>query len=134
MKIFNISKKVFISSGLILIFMFALANSSPAQSAVTKKAAAKSWNAFWTKFTQVVKTKNRKAFIALTTKDYKDAGGGTIEDWLSATPWSELRASVNKGTKKYSFEDGQVWRITGDEYLLFVFEKGRWRFYGGLVA
>ena len=96
------SKKVIISSGLILIFMFVSAGFTQAQSAATKKAASKSWNSFWTKFSTAVKNKDRKTFIALTRKDFQDAGGGSIEEWLDSTSWSRLRNSVNKGTKDYS--------------------------------
>lgn len=127
------SKKVIISSGLILIFMFVSAGFTQAQSAATKKAASKSWNSFWTKFSTAVKNKDRKTFIALTRKDFQDAGGGSIEEWLDSTSWSRLRNSVNKGTKDYS-HGKEIGRITKNRDLIFVYGKNGWRFFGELVA
>lgn len=127
------SKKVIISSGLILIFMFVSAGFTQAQSAATKKAASKSWNSFWTKFSTAVKNKDRKTFIALTRKDFQDAGGGSIEEWLDSTSWSRLRNSVNKGTKDYS-HGKEIGRITKNKDLIFVYGKNGWRFFGELVA
>jgi hypothetical protein len=127
-------KKIIISSGLILIFMFVSAGFAQAQSAATKKAASKSWNAFWTKFSTAVKTKNRKAFISLAIKGFEDPGGFNIEQWLDSTSWSRLRNSVNKGTKDYSPGSKKVMRITRNRDLIFVYEKKGWRFLGALVA
>ncbi|HRH41494.1 MAG TPA: hypothetical protein PKY82_07595 [Pyrinomonadaceae bacterium] len=127
------SKKVIISSGLILILMFVSAGFTQAQSAATKKAATKSWNSFWTKFSTAVKNKDRKTFIALTRKDFQDAGGGTLKEWLDSTSWSRLRNSVNKGTKDYS-HGKEIGRITKNKDLIFVYGKNGWRFFGELVA
>jgi hypothetical protein len=105
-----------------------------AQSAATKSKASKSWNAFWTKFGTIVRNKDGKALIALTTKHYHNAGGETIKEWVQGAPWSDLKAAINKGTRPYDGHDKQVWRVTKNDYLLFVFEDGRWVFYGELVA
>lgn len=130
MKIF---RKVIISSGLILILMFVSASFAQAQTPATKKAAAKSWNVFWTKFTTAVKTKNRKTFIALTRKDFQDAGGSTIEEWIDNVSWSELRKSVNRGTMDYN-HGREIGRITKNRDLIFIYGKNGWRFFGELVA
>ncbi len=131
MKIF---RKIFISSGLILVFMFVFAGFTQAQSAATKKAASKNWNSFWTKFSTAVKNKDRKTFIALTRKGFFDAGGSTIEEWIDNVSWSRLRSSVNKGTKDYSPGSKIVMRITKNRDLIFEYGKNGWRFLGELVA
>lgn len=126
-------KKVIISSGLILILMFVSAGFAQAQSTATKKASAKSWNAFWMKFSKVVKNKDRKGFIALTRKDFQDAGGGNIEVWIDSASWSRLKSSVNKGTKDYS-HGREIGRITRNKDLIFIYGKNGWHFFGELVA
>jgi hypothetical protein len=131
----NIGKKLFISIGMTLALMFLLPNAAPAQSRQTPAAAAqKSWNAFWAKFSRAVKNKDRQTIIALTSKKFFSAGGETIEEWISEPSWAELEESVNAGTKDFRENKKEIWRITHDNYLLFVYEKKGWRFYGGQAA
>lgn len=125
------NKRLFII--LILAIFIAAPNITQAQSAATKKAADKSWNAFWMKFSNVVKNKDRKGLIALTRKDFQDAGGGSIEEWMDSASWSRLRNSVNKGTKDYS-HGREIGRITRNKDLIFIYGKNGWRFFGELVA
>ena len=126
--------KAVISCGLVLAALAVFSTFSVAQSAATKNKASKSWNAFWTKFSTGVRNKDGKALIALTTRHYHNAGGEPINEWVQGSPWSDLKAAINKGTKPYDGHDKQVWRVTKNDYLLFVFENGRWVFYGELVA
>ena len=126
-------KKVIISSGLILILMFVSAGFAQAQTPATKKAASKTWNTFWMKFSKAVKTKDRKGFIALTRKGFQDAGGSNINEWIDSASWSRLRNSVNKGTKDYS-HGREIGRITRNKDLIFIYGKNGWRFFGELVA
>lgn len=130
MKIF---RKILISSGFILILMFVSATFTQAQSAAAKKAAIKTWNAFWMKFTKVVKNEDRKGFIALTREDFQDVGGSNIEEWIDSASWSRLRNSVKKGTKDYS-HGRELGRITRNKDLIFIYGKNGWRFFGELVA
>lgn len=118
---------------LILAVFIAIPNITKAQSSATQKAAAKSWNAFWAKFSKAVKNKDRKGFIALTRKGFMDAGGSNIKEWLDSTSWSRLRNSVNKGTKDYS-HGREIGRITKNGDLIFEFGKNGWKFFGELVA
>ena len=84
MRILNISKKVLLSSGLLLLMLILLSSLAPAQSAATQNAGNKSWNAFWTKFNGAVKTKNRKSLIVLTSKKhFRDPVAKTINEWLN---------------------------------------------------
>lgn len=105
-----------------------------AQSAQTKNTADKSWNVFLTRFSTAVKTKNRKSFIAMTSKNFTSGGGETVSEWLEQVSWREIRNSVAKGTKPDGFAEGKIWRITKDNNLIFVFEKGRWSFFGQRIA
>ena len=127
----NFKKYLFLV--LILALFATVPNITKAQSGATKKAATKSWNTFWTKFSTAVKNKDRKAFIALTRKDFQDAGGSTIEEWIDNTSWRELRNSVNQGTRDFSHSK-EIGRITKDKNLIFVYGKNGWKFFGELVA
>lgn len=118
----------------VLVVLMILPGFISAQSAQTKITANKNWNGFWTKFSTAVKTRNRKSFIALTSKNFSSGGGETIGEWLKQVSWQELRNSVAKGTKPDGFAEGKIWRITKDNNLIFVFEKGRWGFFGQRIA
>ena len=133
MKILNFAKKTLVAGIMSLGLLIVFSGFASAQSWNTKKAAEKSWNTFWTKFSRVVKNKDRKGFIALTRKGFMDAGGGGIEDWIDSTSWSRLRNSVNKGTKDYS-HGREIGRITKNRDLIFIYGKNGWRFFGELVA
>lgn len=128
----RILKKILFSGGLSLALTILLAGFAFGQSNQT--AANKSWNAFWKNFSTAVKNKDRKTFIALTVKDFQDAGGFNIEQWIDNTSWRELGNSVNRGTTDYS-QDKEIMRITRDRGLIFVYDKENgWRFFGELVA
>lgn len=127
----NFKKYLFIV--LIIAVFIAIPNITKAQSSATQKAAAKSWNAFWAKFSKVVKNKDPKGFIALTRKDFQDAGGSNIKEWIDSASWSRLRNSVNKGTKNYS-HGKEIGRITRNRDLIFIYGKNGWLFWGELVA
>lgn len=114
----------------VLTVFIALPNAVPAQSPAVKKAAQTSWNAFWVKFSRVVKDKDRKGLAALTSKNFFTAGGDTLDTWFDGTSWREIQRSVNRGTMSHGSARGEVWRITRDKTLLFVFKNNRWRFYG----
>ena len=119
----------------VLAVFILLPAAAQAQTQSELRAAEKNWNAFWTKFSAAVRTKNRKAFIALTSDDFKSGGGETIREWLDYNPWRDLRSSVRRGTKRYVEYKPEIWRITRDEGLLFVYEKKKgWRFFGELIA
>ena len=127
-------KKHLLIAAVLAVFIL-IPNAARAQTQSELRAAEKSWNAFWTKFSAAVRTKNRKAFVALTSKNFKSGGGETIHEWLDYNPWRDLRSSVNRGTKSYVEYKPEIWRITRDEGLLFVYEKKKgWRFFGELIA
>jgi hypothetical protein len=129
----NTGKKIFIALGFALALMILFPASIRAQTA-TQKAADKSWNAFWSKFTKVVRTKDKKGFIALTSKEFTSAGGETIEEWVEYGQWDEWLASVRQGTKNFRWDGRKIRRITQDNYLVFVYEKKGWRFAWAMAA
>ena len=68
--------------------------------------------------------------LMASEKDFFSGGGGETRDqWLRAVSWSELQKSVKKGVKNYNY-DGKPGRVTKDNYLVFAFTGGKWRFMG----
>lgn len=136
MKVVLIGKKLFIISGLILSLMILSANITSAQSLNSNKTLERSWNAFWTKFKNAVKTKKRKAIISLTSKKFFSPSGETIGQLLNQrSTWQLLKNSVENGTKSHTCRKLPC-RITKnpiiESSLLFVFENNRWSFIGQL--
>ena len=115
----------------ILIFTFFLL--IPAfQAQAQTPAADKSWNSFWTKFSSAVKQKNRAALKSLMASEkefYPGGGGGTRDEYLDLVSWRELQQSVRTGIKA-DRTYGKPGRTTRDNYLIFAFTGGRWRFMG----
>jgi hypothetical protein len=115
----------------ILFFAFFLL--IPAFQAQAQNAAAdKSWNSFWTKFSTAVKQKNRVALKSLMVSErefYPGGGGGTRDEWLNLVSWSELQKSVRSGIKA-DRTYGKPGRTTRDNWLIFAYTGGRWRFMG----
>ena len=104
----------------------------PASAFAQTSTANRSWGAFWTKFSAAVNTRNRTNLKSLmaSEKDFFSGGGGETRDqWLRAVSWSELQKSVKKGVKNYNY-DGKPGRVTKDNYLVFAFTGGKWRFMG----
>lgn len=97
--------------------------------------ANRSWNAFWTKFSAAVNAGNKAAVknMMVAERDFNSAGGETRAQWLASVRWSELKSSVRKGVKVRNY-DGKPGRISKDNYLLFAYIGGRWRFVGVQVA
>ncbi len=98
-------------------------------------AANRSWNAFWTKFSSAINAKNRAGVksMMVAERDFDSAGGETRDQWLASVQWSELKKSVRKGVKVQGY-DGKPGRISRDNFLLFAYIGGRWRFVGVQVA
>lgn len=114
------------------ILILALCLLIPATTYAQTAATDKSWDSFWTKFSAAVSLKNRAAVKSLmaSEKDFFSGGGGeTRDEWLKSVYWPDLKGSVRSGIKKYNY-DGKPGRKTKDNYLIFAFIGGRWRFMG----
>ena len=104
----------------------------PISALAQTSAADRSWSAFWTKFSAAVNTKNKAVVKNLMTSEkefYSGGGGETRDQWLASVSWRELRQSVRSGVKNdrtYS----KPGRVTRDNYLVFAFTGGKWRFMG----
>ncbi len=103
--------------------------------ASAQTSANSSWIDFWTKFSAAVNSKNRAAVknLMISERDFYSAGGETRDQWLASVSWAELKQSVRTGVKVKKF-DGKPGRITKDNYLIFAFTGGKWRFIGVMVA
>lgn len=123
-------KKILFSGGLSLILLVGFAFGQSNQT-----AANKSWNAYWTKFNRAVKTKNRQALIALTSKRFFSPSGETISELLNKNDWRWLKNSVKNGTKPHTCRK-LICRRTRNKIvessLVFIFENNRWGFIGQL--
>lgn len=103
--------------------------------AYSQSAADKSWNAFWSRFSTAVKTKNRAAIKSMastrfTWHDVDDRVSAWLKNLDKSRSWYMVQNSVDKGTVPYNSGERKPWRVTRDDHLLFVYEGGRWRFYG----
>ena len=115
----------------LLLFLF-VPSVSFAQS-----AAEKSWKPFWTQFNAAVKSKNKAAIKRLMSseKDFRCGLDDTTRDeWLKGlddNKWlGEVQRSVVKSTKPYDNGTRRPARITKDEWLIFEYIGGKWRFVG----
>jgi hypothetical protein len=118
---------------MMLALMLLLSGLGLAQSSASPNAADKSWKAFWTKFSQAVKTKNRQVFISLISKKYfRDPGGEMINGRLNQAGWRRLKNSVSLGTKpdKCRFICRTTRNADPVSALVFVFVNNRWYFIG----
>jgi len=102
-----------------------------------QNAANKSWNPFWTQFKSAVKTKD-KAVIrrAMSSEsDFITTGGiASRNDFMKMfndkSYWKDLQESVDSGVKSYVSENGRPARKTKNNYLIFQYIGGKWRFVG----
>lgn len=112
---------------LTLVFCLLLPVSAFSQTA----AASRSWNAYWTKFSAAINSKNKAAVksMMVAERDFDSPGGETRDQWLASVDWSDLKRSVRRGVKFHSY-DGKPGRISKDNFLLFEYTGGRWKFIG----
>lgn len=93
-------------------------------------AADRSWNAFYTKFSNAIKTKNRSAIRAMADKGFGGrCANVSVNEWMkgldSQKLWGEVIKSINKGTTVSSDRKERI----ADNYLIFRFINGKWTFY-----
>jgi len=123
-------KEIILKKIRILILAFCLL--IPASAFAQTSPANQSWTSFWTKFSAAVNKKNRVALknLMASERDFFSGGGGeTRNQWLASVSWAELQKSVRRGTKVDDY-DGKPGRVTRDNYLVFAYFGGKWRFMG----
>lgn len=102
-----------------------------------KTLAEKSWQAFWTKFSNAIYRKDFKTLIQLSSADadfFDGGGGGTSQDWFNmmSSEWGLVRKAVMSGVGKIEILEGQISRSTNKHIpMIFSFEKdNKWHFSG----
>lgn len=111
----------------------------PTASGAAVSSSDQQWTEYWARFSKAVETRDRKALLGLMSKSFETNGGGesTSEEWLatmdSLNLWTETQRSVATGTKSCPahFERPKSsCRITRDDYLIFDYSDGQWRWTG----
>ncbi|MEP7163054.1 MAG: hypothetical protein ABI741_00090 [Ferruginibacter sp.] len=109
---------------------------------IKKTGKEESWVVFWKAFTAAMNAKDKSRVAALTSKDFYDGGGGTVEAWLDAEVFSsdkrfiDFKNMLKKGVKNFKGYEGHPYKATGKNRsgdLFFEFKNKQWLF-GGLVG
>ncbi len=131
-------------TSILLIMALAQTGSVVAQhAAVNKKTGAEaSWTVFWKTFTAAVDTHDTAAIAQLTSPNFYDGGGSTVQEWLQSDVYASekklaaFKDILQKGVNNFKgFEPGP-YKATGKNKtgdLFFAYKKGRWLF-GGVVG
>jgi len=112
------------------------------QEPLAKTTAAAKWNPFWKAFTEAFQAKDKNKIAALTSPQFYDGGGATIEQWLDAEvfandkTYTHFMALLKKPVNSFKGFDGSPYKATGKNKsgdLFFEYKKGQWLF-GGMVG
>jgi len=112
------------------------------QEPVSKTAAAAKWNTFWKAFTEAFQAKDKKRLVALTSPQFYDGGGATIDQWLDGEvfgnekTYAHFVALLKKPVTSFKGFDSNPYKATGKNKsgdLFFEYRKGQWLF-GGMVG
>lgn len=100
------------------------------------------WNVFLKNFTAGIDGKDTAKIAALTSGDFYDGGGGTVQQWLQSEvflnekTFTRYKNLLKKGAAIFKGSDGTPYRATGKNRsgdLFFEYKKGQWLF-GGMVG
>ena len=122
-------------------------NESPActikkQIPSNKTTTDEKWDIFWKDFTTAIYEKDKKRIAELTSKDFYDGGGGTVQEWLDAEvflteeTFTAFKNTLKKGVKDFKGYDGNPYKATGKNKsgdLFFEYKNNQWLF-GGIVG
>jgi hypothetical protein len=116
---------------------------TPKSDASRKTLAERSWQTFWTKFSNAIYKKDIKTLVQLSSADdefFDGGGGGTSKDWFNmmSSEWNLVKKAVMSGVGRIETFEGdeqyeaQISRTTNKHIpMIFHFEKdNKWRFYG----
>ncbi|MFT3911674.1 MAG: hypothetical protein QM737_19785 [Ferruginibacter sp.] len=107
-----------------------------------KMSREEKWTIYWKAFTTAINTKDKKSIAALTSKDFYDGGGGTVEQWLDGEvfvnekQFNLYKTILKKGAKSFKNEGGGPYKATGKNDsgdLFFEYKNSQWLF-GGVVG
>ena len=100
------------------------------------------WNVFWKSFTTAIYAKDKNRIAELTSKDFYDGGGGTVQQWLDAEvfindkKFTAFKNILKTGTRNFKGYDGHPYKATGKNRsgdLFFEYKNDQWLF-GGIVG
>ena len=100
------------------------------------------WDIYWKDFTTAIYAKDKKRIAELTSKDFYDGGGGTVEQWLDSEvflndkTFTAFKDILKKGVKDFKGYDGNPYKATGKNKsgdLFFEYKNTQWLF-GGIVG
>ena len=100
------------------------------------------WNVFWKNFTSDIEGKDTAKIAVLTSGDFYDGGGGTVQQWLQSDvfvnekTFTRYKNLLKKGATIFKVYEGNPYRATGKNRsgdLFFEYKKGQWLF-GGMVG
>ena len=109
--------------------------------AANNNAAAK-WPVFWKNFTGAINTRDKISIAKLSSPEFYDGGGSTIDQWLDAEVFTNeknlahFKATLGRPVKTFKGFDGSPYKATGKNKpgdLFFEYKKGQWLF-GGMVG
>jgi len=111
-------------------------------STLKKSNKEEKWDIFWKEFNSAITTKDKTKIAELTSKEFYDGGGSTIQEWLesevfaSETKLNAFKNILKKGTKNYKGFDNNPYKATGRNKsgdLFFEYKNNKWLF-GGVVG
>lgn len=95
------------------------------------------WQIFLNDFKSAVNSKNTEKTVKLTSKVYFDAGGWTIEEWLTeGEGYTYIQNHLKGVIKNYVNTHGKLIKASGknsDGDLYFVYEHQTW-YFGGVIG
>jgi len=108
----------------------------------TKDNPEMKWVAFWKTFTTAIDTRDTATIARLSSANFYDGGGSTIQQWLQSDVYASdktlarFKNILQKGVHPFKgFEPGP-YKATGKNRsgdYFFEYKKGRWLF-GGVVG
>lgn len=110
--------------------------------AIKKTTPEAKWTIFWNTFTAAIDARDTAVVAQLTSPNFYDGGGSTIQQWLQSDVYASektltaFKSVLRKGVKNYKGFDPGPYKATGKNTsgdYFFEYKKGQWLF-GGVVG